>query len=117
MAEVRPLRGLRYAHEKVGNLAQVVTPPFDVISEEAQARYYERSPYNVIRLELGRPQPTDDTLDNVYTRAAATLADWRLQGVLREDAVPAYYMYIRWQRPETTVCNSTAHARPISARL
>jgi uncharacterized protein (DUF1015 family) len=93
MAEVRPLRGLRYAREKVGDLAQVVTPPFDVISKEAQARYYERSPYNVIRLELGRVLPTDDTLDNVYTRAAATLAEWRLQGVLREDAAPAYYMY------------------------
>jgi uncharacterized protein (DUF1015 family) len=93
MAEVRPLRGLRYAREKVGDLAQVVTPPFDVISKEAQARYYGRSPYNVIRLELGRTLPTDNTLDNVYTRAAATLAEWRLQGILREDTIPAYYMY------------------------
>lgn len=93
MAEVRPLRGLRYAPEQVGNLAQVVTPPFDVISKEAQARYYARSPYNVIRLELGQQFPTDDELNNVYTRAAATLADWRMQGVIRQEATPCYYLY------------------------
>jgi hypothetical protein len=38
MAEVHPLRGFRYAPEAVDNLARVVTPPFDVISEEAQER-------------------------------------------------------------------------------
>ena len=36
MAEVRPLRGIRYNTEKVGNIADVVTPPYDVISKEAQ---------------------------------------------------------------------------------
>jgi len=93
MAEVRPLRGLRYAPEKVGDLAQIVTPPFDVISPEAHARYYARNPYNVIRLELGQPQATDNTLNNVYTRAAATLSEWRLQGFLWQEAAPCYYLY------------------------
>jgi uncharacterized protein (DUF1015 family) len=93
MAEVRPLQALRYAADKVGDLAQVITPPYDVISPAAQAKYYERSPYNIIRLELGKEEPTDDTLDNVYTRAAATLAEWRLQGILQQDAVPSYYLY------------------------
>lgn len=93
MADVRPLRGLRYAPEFVSNLADVVTPPFDVISPEAQERYYERNPYNVIRLELGRVTPEDDTLNNRYTRAARTLAEWRLGGVLRQEEAPAYYAY------------------------
>src|ERR1700730_295181 len=93
MAEVRPLRGERYASERMGDLAQVVTPPFDVISKEAQARYYERHPQNVIRLELGQEYPTDNSLNNVYTRAAATYSEWRLQGVLRQEAVPCYYCY------------------------
>src|SRR6266487_223046 len=93
MAEVRPLRALRYAADKVGDLAQVITPPYDVISPTAQAKYYERSPYNIIRLELGKEEPTDNTLDNVYTRAAAALAEWRLQGILQQDAVPGYYLY------------------------
>lgn len=93
MADVQPLRGIRYDSEIAGSPGQIVTPPYDVISEEAQARYYARSPYNVIRLELTRDEPGDDSLNNRYTRAAATLAEWRLKGVLRQDALPAYYLY------------------------
>ena len=93
MADVRPFRGFRYAPEAVSDLAEVVTPPFDVISEEAQERYYTRNPYNVIRLELGRITPEDTTLNNRYTRATRTLAEWRLDNVLRQDAAPAYYAY------------------------
>ncbi len=93
MADVQPLRGIRYRSQRVGDLAQVVTPPFDVISEEDQARYYARSPYNVIRLEFGKEQVQDTTLDNRYTRAAATFAEWRANGVLRQETVPCYYLY------------------------
>ncbi len=93
MAEVRPLRGFRYDREKTGDLAQVVTPPFDIISPEAQARYYAHNPYNIIRLELTQAKPTDTTLDTVYTRAAATFAEWRSQEILRQEATACYYMY------------------------
>ncbi|MEO7020004.1 MAG: DUF1015 domain-containing protein [Ktedonobacteraceae bacterium] len=93
MADVRPLSGIRYAPEAVSELAEVVTPPFDVISAEAQERYYARNPYNVIRMELGKILPTDDTLNNCYTRAATTLAEWRLADVLRQDTPPTYYAY------------------------
>jgi len=93
MADVRPLRGIRYNDEVVGDLAQVVTPPYDVISKEAQAKYYARNPYNVIRLEFGAEQVGDNTLNNRYTRAATALAEWRLQDVLRQDALPGYYLY------------------------
>lgn len=90
MADVRPLPGIRYAPGI--DLAAVVTPPYDVISSEAQTRYYARAPENIIRLELGRDSPDDDELDNRYTRAATIFADWRLRGVLRQDA-PALYLY------------------------
>ena len=93
MADVRPLRGIRYVHKPVDDLAQVVTPPFDVISKGAQARYYARHPYNCIRLELGREEPDDNTLNNVYTRAAVTLSEWRLSNILRQDFVPCFYLY------------------------
>ncbi len=93
MADVQLLRAIRYASEVVGDLAQVVTPPYDVISEEAQARYYARSPYNSIRLELGMKEPGDTTLNNRYTRAASTYAEWRASSILQQDVVPSYYMY------------------------
>lgn len=90
MADVRPLPGIRYDDE--AHLAALVTPPYDVISPEAQARYYERDPHNVIRLELGREEPADDDLDNRYTRAATTFAEWRRTGILRQDD-PSLYLY------------------------
>jgi uncharacterized protein (DUF1015 family) len=93
MADVQPLRGIRYNSKVVGNLAEVVTPPYDVISEEAQARYYARSPYNIIRLELGLDEPGDTTLNNRYTRAASTYAEWRANSILQQDATPCYYFY------------------------
>jgi uncharacterized protein (DUF1015 family) len=90
MADVRPLPGIRYA--ATDNLAALVTPPYDVISPEAQERYYARDPHNIIRLELGRDEPGDDNLNNKYTRAATTFAEWRLEGVMRQDA-PSLYVY------------------------
>ncbi len=93
MADVQPLRGLRYQTDTVSDLAQVITPPFDVIDTDAQRRYYERNPYNVIRLELGEQYPADTVLNTVYTRAATTLSEWRLNGVLRQENTPCYYLY------------------------
>lgn len=93
MADVRPFRGIRYSPGAVSDLAQVVTPPFDVISEEAQERYYARHPYNVIRLELGKVTSEDTVLNNRYTRAARTLGEWRLNNVLHLDETPSYYAY------------------------
>src|ERR687884_503976 len=93
MADVQPLRGIRYVREHIGDLAEVVTPPFDVISKEAQARYYARNPYNIIRLELGQEESGDNTLNNVYTRAAATFSQWRLHNILRQDPTPCFYLY------------------------
>ena len=93
MTDVQPLRGLRYTTTKVHDLAEVITPPFDVIDKDAQARYYDRNPYNIIRLELGQRYPADNALNTVYTRAATTLSEWRLDGVLHQEATPCYYLY------------------------
>ena len=93
MADVQTLRGIRYSRDTVGDLAQVVSPPYDVISEEDQARYYARSPYNIIRLELGKEEPGDTSLNNRYTRAAATFGEWRINDILRQEATPCYYLY------------------------
>src|SRR5215471_5913364 len=93
MADVQPLRGIRYNSEVAGNLAQLVTPPYDVISEEAQASYYTRSPYNIIRLELGQDEPEDTILNNRYTRAASTFAEWRMLSIFQQDVTPRYYLY------------------------
>jgi len=92
MASLFPFRALRYDTTRV-NMADVVTQPYDKISAAMQDAYYAASPYNLIRIILGRKEPKDDDTRNVYTRAAKTLADWRAEGILREESEPALYGY------------------------
>jgi uncharacterized protein (DUF1015 family) len=92
MAYILPFRAWRYDPQK-GPLAQVVTQPYDKISAEMQARYYAASPYNLVRIILGKRTDSDHRADNVYTRAAECFADWRRNGTLRQDPQPAVYAY------------------------
>ena len=93
MATVIPFRGLRYNPEKVKNLADVVTPPYDVIDEAGQDLYYKRHQYNIIRLEYGKIYPGDDQTNNRYTRAARDFSTWLKDKVLVLEASPALYLY------------------------
>ncbi len=92
MARLYPFRALRYDPERV-NMADVVTQPYDKISPEMQERYYGKSPYNLIRIVLGKRQASDTEDANVYTRAADTYHAWRREGILREETEPALYGY------------------------
>jgi uncharacterized protein (DUF1015 family) len=84
--EVSPFKGIRYNQRMVGNLAQVICPPYDVIALEQQKLYYEKSDYNAIRLEF--PEPTGDS----YQRAAITFQQWLKHGVLQMDSVSSFYL-------------------------
>jgi uncharacterized protein (DUF1015 family) len=92
MAEIIPFKALRYDPHQV-KLEDVLTQPYDKITPEMQAKYYERSPHNLVRIILGRPGETDTDAFNVYTRAAEYLHDWRSGGLLKQDAEPGFYLY------------------------
>jgi uncharacterized protein (DUF1015 family) len=92
MADIRPFRALRYNQQKV-TAAHVVTQPYDKITPAMQERYYAASPFNLVRIILGRSQPDDNTTDNVYTRAAALGRQWREQDILQQDSAPSIYPY------------------------
>ncbi len=102
MAQIYPFRALRYDTGRV-RMEDVVTQPYDKISPAMQQRYYDRSPYNLVRIILGKRRPNDtepqeflpagEKAHNVYTRAAECLHDWRADGVLREEGEPALYGY------------------------
>jgi uncharacterized protein (DUF1015 family) len=92
MAQLYPFRALRYDRTRV-DITDVVTQPYDKISPAMQERYYAASPYNLIRVILGRHEASDDDSENVYTRAAATLNEWRADGILKEETEPALYGY------------------------
>jgi uncharacterized protein (DUF1015 family) len=93
MPEIAAFRGLRYDLGHVGELSDVIAPPYDVIDEELQDGLYKKHPANVIRLILNRNEPGDDDTSNRYTRAARFLKNWRSEGVLQTEPDPAIYVY------------------------
>jgi uncharacterized protein (DUF1015 family) len=82
MAIIAPFRGLTYNVKKITDLAQIITPPYDIISEKEQDAYYNTHPNNIIRLELGKKRDTDNDMDNRYTRAAKYLREWESDDIL-----------------------------------
>ncbi|OGO15947.1 MAG: hypothetical protein A2Z02_02870 [Chloroflexi bacterium RBG_16_48_7] len=93
MAEITPFQGLRYNQNIAGNIEDVICPPYDVISDEDQKLYYDKSEYNVIRLEHGRVMPGDNEKNNKYIRARDTLTNWMKDGVLKIDNDHTFYIY------------------------
>ena len=90
MANILPFRALRYNLDRV-NAAHVVTQPYDKITPAMQQRYYDASPFNLVRIILGRAEPADNTSVNVYTRAARYAHDFREASILRFDKDPSIY--------------------------
>ena len=68
MLDVEPFCGLCYNPEQIPDLSLVICPPYDLISPEEQQLYYQRCPYNIVRLELGKDLPSDSPNNNKYTR-------------------------------------------------
>ena len=89
--EVAPFRGIHYTKRIVGDLAQVICPPYDVITPEQQKLYYEESNYNAIRLEF--PAESQETTVDRYQRAAITFQQWLKQGILQVDSVAGFYLH------------------------
>jgi uncharacterized protein (DUF1015 family) len=88
MIDLRPFRALHYDPAVVGDLAEVIAPPYDVIDDAQLDRLSARSPNNVVRLILNRSADR-------YAAAAAELAAWRRGGVLVQDGEPALYYYMQ----------------------
>jgi uncharacterized protein (DUF1015 family) len=82
MATIAPFRGLTYNFSKIGNLAEIITPPYDIISEKEQDAYYNTHPNNIIRLELGKKKATDNDADNRYTRAVTYMKEWEKDEII-----------------------------------
>ena len=86
MAEVRGFRGLCYNPAKINQIADVIAPPYDVISPEQKKELLARNPHNIVRLIL----PDGE---NPYEAAAKTLRQWIQDQVFTKDLEPSIYCY------------------------
>src|SRR5205809_6834638 len=94
MAKVYPFRAVRYAPSKVP-VDKVVTQPYDKISKTMQDRYYALHPNNIVRIILGKTAAEDGPSNDVYSRAANTLKEWRTNGVLEQIPEAAFIVYFQ----------------------
>ncbi len=88
MAEIQPLRTLRYDPEAVGSLEAVIAPPYDVIDDELRDRLLAQSPFNVVEVDLPRAPGGGDP----YQHAEEVFDAWRQQGVLVRESEPALWV-------------------------
>jgi len=71
----------------VSGIANVTSPPYDVISGGSLAHLRAADPHNVVRLILPGTGP------DAPKAAAALLAEWMSDGVLIRDRMPSLYLY------------------------
>jgi uncharacterized protein (DUF1015 family) len=104
MARIYPFRAWRYNPSAV-RLEEAVTQPYDKISPAMQQAYYQRSPYNLVRIILGLPELFDaERGESVYTRAARDFSAWREQGILTQEKDPCVFAYSqRFKVPGTEI--------------
>jgi uncharacterized protein (DUF1015 family) len=83
VVDIQPFPALHYDLARV-SLQDVAAPPYDVIDEAQRGELVARSPFNVVEIDLPRG-------DDPYRHAAATLEEWELEGILRQDREPALW--------------------------
>jgi len=92
MAEVIPFKGILYNTSRVSG-GDVVAPPYDIITPDMRRALYEKSPYNIVRVDSGEEREDNTAGDNKYTRAARYLDAWLEEGILTRSPVPCFYAY------------------------
>ncbi|WAM33407.1 DUF1015 domain-containing protein [Caldicellulosiruptor morganii] len=90
MANIRSFRGLRYS-DRV-RLDDCICPPYDIISDSERDQLYEKSEYNIIRVEYGKEFEGDNVQNNKFTRARKYLDEWIEKGILRFDEKESVYV-------------------------
>ena len=112
MVILKPFRGWRYDLDVVGDPARVLSPPYDLITQEMQSSLRELSPYNVVHLEAGEGLDWSNPSRDQYSDTATLFRDWTGKGVLKRDTEPSYYLSRQafshqgrqWSRLGLTAC-------------
>lgn len=91
MAEIAPLKGLVYNASLTGNLRDLVSPPYDVVTPEQQAAFHRAHPNNVMHLILGAQHEDDQTPYDWHERAAVSFSEWQAEKILVRQKQQAIY--------------------------
>lgn len=92
MATIRAFRGVRYNPKRISDLSAVISQPYDRVRHGLQDKYYDQSPYTIVRIIKGKEEKGDGEERNVYTRARDYYRSWLQQGILMREDEPALYV-------------------------
>jgi uncharacterized protein (DUF1015 family) len=81
-----PFAALRYASSDIDDL---IAPPYDVLSDADVDALEERSPHNIVHVDVPRERDGDDR----YSAAGERLRAWVDEGVLVRDPEPSFTLY------------------------
>src|SRR5215212_8653354 len=84
VADVRPLRGVRFDARRTGPIGSLIAPPYDVAAEPANGASFGIRKIESVDLGCGG----DD-----HALAARRYQTWLEQGALRRDAAPMIYIH------------------------
>jgi len=87
MVDILPFNGLIYNDNKIGNISEVISPPYDVVSAVLKKKLYNAHPYNIINLIL----PEGNSIEK-YIRAKKILTDWIDKNILKFDNNKCFYI-------------------------
>ncbi len=100
MAFIAPFKGISFNVEKAGSLDDIVTPPYDVISENAVESYAAKNPYSMIKLDITKNPGGTVGSESRYQCVADTFQKWLDQDVLRREKQSALYVYsVKYKHP------------------
>ena len=91
MIDIQPLRALHYDQSLVGALADVTSPPYDVIDAEQREELLRRSPFNVAAVDLPKGEGGRDS--DPYEAAGELFEAWQMQGVIVRDPEPSLWAH------------------------
>ncbi|MGD0785700.1 MAG: DUF1015 domain-containing protein [Sedimentisphaerales bacterium] len=93
--EIKAFKAYRFNSDVVGDNGKCIAPPYDVINPAQQKKLYEQNPYNIVRVILGKQEPTDNGQNNQYSRAAEYLKEWFKKNALKQDDKETIYAYVQ----------------------
>jgi len=95
MAYIKPFKGVVYNERETGDLSKVIAPPYDIIPKDMQNDLYRSSPYNIVRLELGKIKGSDSAADNRYTRSRRSFESWLRDKAMTQDKEESIYVILK----------------------
>lgn len=90
---ILPFRGYRYNPNRIPNLDDVISLPYDQFKGSRDDRFHGRHPFNIAHLIMNPETSEDSPSWNRYTRSKALLDRWMGASVFLQDDQPGIYPY------------------------